>query len=126
MFVWSDIVVYCCWMLPLSLRYAPSHAWRLVSVRVCPPVRAFVCECVCVCVCLRASGWFSCLAFRRMEMSTIIFGLKVFHHGGGEDAAFFWVVLTRLQLHVCLVFSVRVRVRCMTCSLRLGRARFST
>lgn len=89
MFVWSDIVVYCCWMLPLSLRYAPSHAWRLVSVRVCPPVRAFVCECVCVRVLWPDHfGLFFFLAFLRMEMSTIAyFGLEVFHHGGGADAA---------------------------------------
>ena len=48
MFVLSDLLVYCCWMLPLSLCHAPSHARRLVvSVRACARVclraRVFVC-----------------------------------------------------------------------------------
>lgn len=75
-FVWPDIVVYCCWMLPLSLRYAPSHAWRLVSVRVCAPVRAFVCECVCVCALARP-----------LRAVFFFFG---FSKDGNENNCLFW------------------------------------
>lgn len=112
--------LYCCWMLPLSLRYAPSHAWRLVSARVCSPVRAFV-RVLFVqtprAVLFFSLGW-DCLS------KIICFCLKVFHQGGGDNAALFPLGFCFISVWVCAC--VCARTRCMTCSLRLRRTSFCT
>lgn len=102
-FVLSDILVYCCWMLPLSLRYAPSHAWRLVSVPVCSPVRAFVCVCVCA-----AALWpeHLGLSFGFSEDGNEYNCLFLFESFPEEKAVVFFFNAPRLLLHVCFIWSV--------------------
>lgn len=87
MFVLSDLLVYCCWMLPLSLCHAPSHARRLVvSVRARLSARARARVCVCVCLGPSAPRAVSlCLSRNKIasvNLNTWFLFWKLFHQVG--------------------------------------------
>lgn len=118
-FVWLTgyIVAGCCHYLSTTLHLTPGG----LCLRVC--VRPCVLLCVCSlsrpprAVLFFSLGW-DCLS------KIICFCLKVFHQGGGDNAALFPLGFCFISVWVCAC--VRARTRCMTCSLRLRRTSFCT